>query len=130
MPDDRSFVAGYQIYVNTKAGVIIVTSARSPRKPYLPPDALENTPMPMKRLSDFTFLAYQDASGDDTGCWDRLQWVIHYSILNSVTHNAIEKATGKEDNYPIWPGLQSQTNTQEGQAMIGCPNGCKWYPGI
>ncbi|MCJ1333503.1 hypothetical protein MMC10_010203 [Thelotrema lepadinum] len=118
-----SFNAQYVVYANPVAHVVIVTSATSPRDPLVQPPAPTPNPPPLRALSDFIFLAYKAACNSDASCISKLEWVIRYSITNSLTNEVAETATGRDDNYPTWPGVSFQTDTEQGKSLVGCPNG-------
>ena len=115
--------SSYLVWVNTKVGAIVVSWANSPKDPVTNPRG-PPVPPPLRRLSDFTFLAYQDACHNDPQCnLANLEWVIHHQVADDITNLVIQKATGRSTNFPKWPGKSFTTRWGNGKALVGCPNG-------
>ncbi|MCJ1331848.1 hypothetical protein MMC10_008540 [Thelotrema lepadinum] len=120
----------YVVYVNTVVGAIVIAWANSPRWP--DQDQTTNTTKcsipPVRRLSDFMFLAYQKAcesDADSAASLARLEWVIHHSTTNSVSMEVVKQITNNKTYrpFPVWPGTEYTTTTDEGKALVGCPSG-------
>ena len=121
------------LWADTKDGVIIAINVRSPRQPFHPPDYRPPNPAPpplVNRLSDIMFLAYQDdcrnhnTQGTFAECMKRLTWIVHAMVANPQCQEAGDDATGLEwSEYAVWPGNRFQLDSDEGKALLGCPNG-------
>lgn len=90
-----------------------------------PPGAADPNPNRLRRLSDYTFLVWQDACRSDHTCIQSLEWVIHDDVINSACEAVARYALQLEGvtSLSAWPGTMFQTNTASGQALVGCPNG-------
>ena len=98
---------------------------QAPLKPYLPAGANPPSGVPgvLTKSSDFIFLAYQDACGNDAGCTKNLEWIIHTNVVNDVSALVMDTITHAALHHPPWPGLIYPTETEQGKALVGCPNG-------
>lgn len=120
-----NFLPGYIVWANPIAGVIIVTFAVSPLKPYV--EQGSNKPQPLCRLSDYAFLAYQQAcrnAGQNEGqCLRRLEWIIRHSVANQLSIDVAKLATSRAQGYRLWPGETFGTDRIWGKMLLGCKNG-------
>ncbi|KAI4156026.1 MAG: hypothetical protein LQ340_000572 [Diploschistes diacapsis] len=123
----ESDFARYRYDVNTVAGVVIVVTAYAPKQPYVNPSQ-PNNPAPCTFLSDFVFLAIQQQCGTQgLPCIQRLQYIIHMLVSNSVSVAVAQRVftggTGTPASFPQWPGRSYETDTEGGAALVGVPNG-------
>lgn len=44
-------------------------------------------------------------------------------VVNGLTESVATMAAGRNTNYPPWPGQSFTTDTENGLALLGCPNG-------
>ncbi|KAI4150596.1 MAG: hypothetical protein LQ340_003987, partial [Diploschistes diacapsis] len=66
---------------------------------------------------------------NELACLQRLQWLIHYTVLNPVSEAVANTVFGTSGNsaWPAWPGRgfvpYDSVYGQPAKALIGCPNG-------
>lgn len=73
----------------------------------------------LQKVSDVVFLQWQAVAGNYL---PRINCIISYSITNRETPAAISRALGNSP-YAYWPGSTYTMDTEEGQALLGTPNG-------
>ena len=108
-------------------GVIVVADASAPIGQLVNPQIKNppNTP-PVSRLSDITWLCWQshcNTAPDVAGCLKNLKFVIHRLVVNPDSEAVAQQIMGTNNNYPPWPGRKMDSDSPNGYAMIGCPNG-------
>ena len=104
--------------------MIIVDFAVSPRNPIV----RAGTPVvgkgPLRRVSDYLFLAYkqacQDAHQDVTPCLKRINWVIRHSVTTPLSVDVATLVTGRATNYALWRGEPYYLDGEQGKALLGC----------
>ena len=100
------------------------------------PKADYPNPLPLRRLSDYLFVVWQDACSNDETCIKSLQWIIIVFILNQSTQDVAQRALGFPETlkwpdirWPDWPGTTFPYTADRGvpkdnfDALIGCPFG-------
>ena len=117
--------AQYTGTANPIARVVTIKTAYSPRDPTTASGFDYHVPPLMRRLSDFVFLIYQYASFQYNQNLDHIEWVIHDKVTNPVCRGVAKTVyTWTQDAaLPAWPGISFNTNTEQGKALLGCPNG-------
>ncbi|MCJ1332797.1 hypothetical protein MMC10_009491 [Thelotrema lepadinum] len=117
--------AQYTGTANPIAGVVTIKTAYSPGDPTTASGVDNHVPPLMRRLSDFIFLIYQYASLQHNQKLDNLEWVIHGKVTNPVCIVVAKTVyTWTQDaTLPPWPGKSFTTDTDQGKALLGCPNG-------
>jgi hypothetical protein len=74
---------------------------------------------PLNKLSDVLFINWQSsAKGEDIS---NLKYFFRLHIKNDLTKARIKDAAGEV--IPRWPGTSFGMNQEEGQALLGTPNG-------
>ncbi|KAJ4346672.1 Mitochondrial import inner membrane translocase subunit tim8 [Didymosphaeria variabile] len=116
--------------VQDKAGAIMVSVAVSPAESFKAVYGREagTGELPMLRsLSDLLFAGWLRGSNPHAGNpnpanlnYMFMMWIVNRETL-SIMKRAL-RARGK-DKYSVWPGDDFSTATEEGQALLGSPNG-------
>ena len=120
----QDFTASYFVWANPIGGVIIVDFAISPKTPIVKKGAQIVGAGPLRRLSDYMFLAYkqacQDADQDITKCLQQIKWVIRHSVTNALSIDVATLVTELVTNYKLWPGHPYHLDGEQGKALLGC----------
>ena len=135
----------YEIFVNPKAGVILIVLQFSPQQPVVPPptytptatitftSASSSTSMPapnqppVTRFSDFAYLCLLKACNNDEKCVKNIQWWLVDHVTNEVSNKMLRRVL-RHAGYAApsprpWPGQAFDVNTADGKALVGTPNG-------
>ena len=82
------------------------------------------TLLPLRRLSDFLFPTLQNACGGQYACLQGVKWIVHDSVTNTVCLPVAQQAlTLTGQTLQDWPGTSFAASSEQGYALIGCPNG-------
>ena len=104
--------------------VIVVKNAGSSKTPLIDPKSPPGTPTPLNRLSDFAWVAYQDACKGNQQQLSGLRWIIHEAVTNRDCMAVAKYATGLDlGTFQAWPGSMFKMDSLAGQALLGCPDG-------
>ena len=124
--------------VNWWTNTIVVTVAVPPLRPYLigRPDVGPNPEDggPLRRLSDFTYLAYlqactvgaewfTDAQEELQECLASLKWVVIHAITSTATKTLIDEMLEEGERPGSWPGIKYAIESEEGRVLLGSPLG-------
>ena len=116
-------------------------SFSSPMDPLIDPNADQPKFWPLRRFSDFLFLAHSFLCRGAEGCLPRLEWIVHSFVVNEETIDVVDQLMGnppngtEPDDDPDeqdmkWPGKSFPITVatpdiidQASVATVGCPNG-------
>lgn len=105
--------------VNEDDGLLIALHNESPmqklREENLP---MHNAP-DLAHWSDAAYLQWKMCTSENA----RLDYVLRHHVINTAINDANAGERFERDN-PPWPGRTYSTDTAEGQALLGTPNGC------
>lgn len=101
------------------------------------PENRRPTIPPLKRLSDWLFVVWQNVCGNNKQCIKTLGWVIHVGVTDDSSKNAAKVACGfNGDSWPAYPGYRFDIPDEDAppnewdqrkrdgfNALTGCPNG-------
>ena len=110
--------------MNPNDGVILVEATFGPKDPLTDPAKPLPATMPLRRLSDFMFLAFQDACNGEAEKIRKLNWVIIHDITNNdceLLWDEVQELEGAR--LTSWPGTTLLTTSDSGKALLGCASG-------
>jgi hypothetical protein len=114
----------FKLAASAKAGLIVAMESYCA----LPFEANDKERLPtLIHWSDFAFLHWRRCVADEDSL-KTLKYILRYCITNDTTREVIwrifrqERKKTREFTH-IWPGVVVDANTEEGQALIGTPNG-------
>jgi hypothetical protein len=115
-----SIISHFMQVVNPDNGIIVAYDNLSPTEAYRAQDRHDFTVPDLKFWSDVAFLQWKLHASEKS----ELKYVLRYNVLNSVTNFIIEAVGYANDCEMLpWPGVSYGTNSEEGQALLGTPNG-------
>ena len=83
----------------------------------------------MQLWSDITWLErvrHCELAGQDPRS---LELIARQEITNAITYSVADEILTSHGQYlSAWPGLEIEVSTDDGQAMLGTPNGRTWQP--
>ncbi|KAF1920756.1 hypothetical protein BDU57DRAFT_429785, partial [Ampelomyces quisqualis] len=116
----NSFISHYVI--NPRSGIIVAVDNLSPTEANRAEGLKAESIPDLKNWSDVAFLQWKSRASETFD----LKYVIRYNVLNFQTNFVVE-AINFAHNYDAttvsWPGHSYDAGSQEGQALLGTPNG-------
>jgi hypothetical protein len=117
--------AKFENIYNPNAGYIIAIANYGPEYMIsLPGNRGRNLPLPaVRRWSDVIFVEWQHETRRRPLGVGELKWIFRYNIANPTSRAVTVEALRRDGGRRGWPGVSFHACSENGEAIIGTPNG-------
>jgi hypothetical protein len=115
-----AIISHFMQVINPEDGMIVAYDNLSPIEAYRAEHRDIFTAPDLKFWSDVAFLQWKSRASDNS----ELKYVLRYNVMNTVTNFVAEAINFANDCKTLpWPGVSYDADSEEGQALLGTPNG-------